>query len=204
PFQVHNDANVIERAYLCPEGLPYGATLEVTPRQADILPGQAAIFHCRLTLDEDIIRPGCSNDQGFKLTAWRIAEDADERWGSCFYFLRPRVRTKVRLVRASWYESQLSVYGVLSLDTDQPVQLAAQLPLHVRLRLETVDATGSAKQWTTVPVQAGGAFVLTRADFKGLDPSELRIQAWFDRTDVLASSRSDVFTVKHGVAPVIR
>jgi hypothetical protein len=114
------------------------------------------------------------------------------------------VRTKVRIVRASWYESQLSVYGVLSLDTDQNVQLAAQLPLRVRLRLETVDANGSAKQWITVPVQAGGAFVLTRADFKGLDPSELRIQAWFDRTDLLASSRSDVFSVKHGVAPVIR
>ncbi len=204
PFQVHNDAKVIERAYLCPEGLPYGATLEVSPRQADIPPGQAAIFHCRLTLDEAIIRPGCSNDQGFKLTAWRIAEDADERWGSCFYFVRPRVRTKVRIVRASWYESQLAIYGVLRLDTDQPVQLAAQLPLHVRLRLETVDSTGSAKHWTTVPVQAGGAFVLTRADFKGLDPSELRIQAWFDRTDVLSSSRSDLVVVKHGVAPVIR
>ena len=33
-FQVHNDAKVIERAYLCPEGLPWGATLEVSPSQA--------------------------------------------------------------------------------------------------------------------------------------------------------------------------
>lgn len=204
PFQVHNDAKVIERAYLCPEGLPYGATLEVSPRQAAIPPGQAAIFHCRLTLDEDIIRPGCTNDQGFRLTAWRIAEDADERWGSCFYFVRPRVRTKVQVVRASWYENELAIYGILSLVTDQNVQLAGQLPLRVRLRLEIVDAGGTGKQWVTVPVQANGAFVLSRNDFKGGNSAELRIQAWFDRTDLLASSRSDVFTVKHAVAPVIR
>lgn len=204
PFQVHNDAKVVERAYLVPEGLPYGATLEVAPRQADIPPGEAAIFHCRLTLDEAIIRPGCTNDQGFRLTAWRIADDADERWGSCFYFVRPRVRTKLQVVRASWYETQLSVYGILSLDTDQNVQLGAQLPLRVRLRLEVVDGNGSTKQWVNVPVQASGAFSLVRTDFKGPAPAELRIQAWFDRTELLASSRSDVFTVKHAVAPVIR
>ncbi len=204
PFQVHNDAKVIERAYLCPEGLPYGATLEVTPRQAAIPPGEAAIFHCRLTLDEDIIRPGCTNDQGFRLTAWRIAEDADERWGSCFYFVRPRVRTKVRIVRASWYESQLSVYGVLSLDHRPERAAGGAVAAAGAIAAGDCRRQWVGKQWTTVPVQAGGAFVLTRADFKGLDPSELRIQAWFDRTDLLASSRSDVFTVKHGVAPVIR
>ncbi len=203
PFQVHNDAKVLERAYLCPEGLPYGATLEITPRQADIAPDSAAVFHCRLTLDETIIRPGCANDQGFRLTTWRIANDADERWGSCFYFLRPRVRTRVRIERATWYEQQMSVYGVLGLDTDQPVQLADQLPLAVRLRLEIVDAAGSTKAWVTVPVQPSGVFMLSRNDFAGPANAELRVQAWFDRTDLLASSRSDVFVVKHVAAPVI-
>lgn len=203
PFQVHNDAKVMERAYLCPEGLPWGATLEVTPAQADIEPGEAAIFTCRLTLDETIIRPGCANDQGFRLTAWRIANDADERWGSCFYFLRPRVRTTVRIVRASWYEQQLSVYGVLGLDTNQPVQLADQLPLRVRVRLEVVDAKGAASQWVNANVQPGGAFTVSRAEFKGPMPAELRVQAWFDRTELLASARSEVFVCKHEVAPVI-
>lgn len=203
PFQVHNDAKVVERAYLVPEGLPWGATLEVTPSQADIAPGQAAIFHCRLTLDDTIIRPGCANDQGFRLTAWRIADDADERWGSCFYFLRPRVRTKVAIVRGSWYESQLSIYGLLSLDTDTGVQLAGQLPLRVRVRLEVADANGVTSQWAIANVQPGGAFTINRNDFKGLVGAEVRVQAWFDRTDVLASSRSGVFVIKHQTAPVI-
>ena len=36
-FQVHNDALITESAYLCPYGLPWGATLEVTPRQAEMI-----------------------------------------------------------------------------------------------------------------------------------------------------------------------
>jgi hypothetical protein len=203
PFQVHNDAKVVERAYLCPEDLPWGATLDVTPAQADIPPGQAVIFLCRLTLDDSKIRPGCANDQGFRLTAWRVADDADERWGSCFYFLRPRVRTKVTIVRATWYETQLSVYGLLSLDTDQPVNLGDQLPLQVRLRLEHDGASGTVAQWVKVSVQPRGVFTLNRSDYKGPVGAELRIQAWFDRTDLLASSRSDVFRCPHTVAPVI-
>jgi hypothetical protein len=166
PFQVHNDAEAIERAYLCPEGLPWGATLEVAPAQADIAPGETVIFLCRLTLNPDIIRPGCANDQGFRLTAWRVADDADERWGSCFYFLRPRVRTALRIVQASWYETQLRVYGVLGLDTDQPVQRADHLPLNVRVRLEIADANGSTAQWVKASVQPGGAFMFTRPDFE--------------------------------------
>jgi hypothetical protein len=203
-FQVHNDAKVVERAYLCPEGLPRGATLEVSPAQADIAPGESAIFQCRLALNPSLIRPGCANDQGFRLTAWRIADDADERWGSCFYFLRPRVRTTLQVLRASWYETRLSVYGVLGLDTDQPVQLSDHLPLRVRLRLEVADAGGSASRWVTASVQPGGAFMVTRPDFKGPLPAELRVQAWFDRTDLLASARSGVVTCKHDAAPVIK
>jgi hypothetical protein len=204
PFQVHNDATVVERAYLCPEGLPWGATLEVAPKQADIAPGESAIFQCRLTLNPAIIKPGCANDQGFRLTAWRIAHDADERWGSCFYFLRPRVRTTLRILQASWYETQLSVYGVLGLDTDQPVELSEHLPLRVRVRLEVTDAEGSTARWVTANVQAGGAFTFTRPDFKGPVPAQLRAQAWFDRTDLLGSSRSGVVTCNHETIPVVK
>lgn len=204
PFQVHNDAKVTETAYLCPEGLPWGVTLDVTPAQADIPPGQAVIYTCRLTLDPSIIRPGCANDQGFRLTAWRVADDADERWGSCFYFLRPRVRTKVAIIRATWYEKQLSIYGQLRLDTDQQVQLNDQLPLRVRARIEDDQPGASAAQWVTLPVQPGGAFSLNRSDYSGPAGAELRIQAWFDRTDLLASSRSDVIRCRHNVAPVIK
>jgi hypothetical protein len=204
PFKVHNDAKMIERAYLCPEGLPWGATLEVSPAQADIAPGESVIFHCQLTLNPDIIRPGCANDQGFRLTAWRIDNDADEAWGSCFYFLRPRVRTTLHIAKASWYETQLSIYGVLGLNTDQPVQLADHLPLSVRVRLAVTDADGFTARWVKASVQPGGAFMVVQPDFKGPVPAQLHVQAWFDRTDLLASSRSDVVVCNHEVTPVIK
>lgn len=203
PFQVRNDAKVVETAYLCPENLPWGATLEISPSQADIQPGQSVIFNCRLMLDESIIRPGCSNDQGFLINAWRVADDADERWGSCFYFLRPRIRTRLRVVRASWYETELYVYGALALDTDQPVQLQSFLPLRVRVRLEYEHEGKPFSEWIVLQVQAGGAFSLQRKDFKGPAGVELRIQSWFDRTDMLGSSRSDVFRCQHDMTPVV-
>jgi hypothetical protein len=204
PFQVHNDATVVERAYLCPEGLPWGATLEVSPKQADVAPGESAIFQCTLTLNPEIIKPGCANDQGFRLTAWRIAHDADERWGSCFYFLRPRVRTRLQIMQASWYETQLTLYGMLSLDTDQPVLLADQLPLSVRIRLEVTDNNGVTASWVKAAVQPGGTFTFTRPDFKGAVPALLRAQAWFDRTDLLGSSRSKLVTCDHETIPVVK
>jgi hypothetical protein len=203
PFQVHNDAKRVERAYLVPEGLLYGATLEVTPAQADIDPGQAVIFSCRLTLDRNIIRPGCENDQGFRLTAWRVDEDADEQWGSCFYFIRPRVRTRLTIVQASWYETDLFIYGTLALDTDTTVDLASQLPLRVRVRLEIVDSQGISGSWVNANVQPGGGFTFSRKDFKGEKGAQLHVQAWFDRTNLLASSRSPLVTVPHYTAPVI-
>lgn len=201
-FQVHNDALVTEAAYLCPYGLPWGATLEVTPGQADIPPGMAAVFHCRLTLDGNIIRPGCTNDQGFRLTAWRIAQDADEQWGSCFYFVRPRVRTRIEIQNANWQDSNLSVYGRLSLDTDQQVDLTYQLPLRVRVRLE-VDDPNVPGEWASAAVQPGGSFSIIRNDLSGPDGQKLRVQAWFDRTEILASSRSAMVECIHTVTPII-
>jgi hypothetical protein len=186
-----------------PGNLPWGATLEVSPAQADIAPGKAAIFHCRLTLDPAIVRPGCHNDQGFLLTAWRIADDADQRWGSCFYFVRPRRRTRLRILRAHWYETHLSVYGTLALDSDVPAPLGDHLPLQVRVCLEYHHAGESFAQRVVAEVEPGGGFSIVRKDFKGPPGVELRVQTWFDRTDLLSSSRSDVFRCKHENAPTI-
>lgn len=154
-FQVHNDAVVTETAYLCPSGLPWGTTLKVSPSQADIAPGTAAVFHCRLTLDGTIIEPGCTNDQGFQLTAWRVAHDADEPWGSCFYYVRPRVHTSIEIENAQWYWSDLKVHGRLSLMTDQPVHLDDELPARVRVRIDVDDPNVPGK-WTTAAVHPGG------------------------------------------------
>ena len=202
-FQVHNDATVIEAAYLCPRGLPWGATLEVTPALADIAPGQAVIFSCRLTLDNAVIRPGCTNDQGFSLTAWRVADDADQPWGTCFYFVRPRIRTSIEIIKCEWYEKRLLVYGRLSLNTDQAVALVDQLPLQIRVRLEVEDGTSVASDWVTAAVQPSGIFTFQGEGPAASSEARLRIQAWFDRTDLLASSRSDLAECVHVLTPVV-
>lgn len=200
-FQVHNDAVVTETAYLCPSGLPWGTTLKVSPSQADIAPGTAAVFHCRLTLDGTIIEPGCTNDQGFQLTAWRVAHDADEPWGSCFYYVRPRVHTSIEIENAQWYWSDLKVHGRLSLMTDQPVHLDDELPARVRVRIDVDDPNVPGK-WTTAAVHPGGSFAVHLKDFSGPDNQKLRVQAWFDRTELLSSSRSNLVECTHYVAPV--
>ena len=123
-----------------------------------------------------IIRPGCTNDQGFRLTAWRIAEDADERWGSCFYFVRPRVRTQVELLTADWSDSQLVVRGRLSLDTDVAITLPSQLPLQVRVRLEVQQPAGADGQWAVAGVDASGQFAVQRNDFNGPDGAQLNVR----------------------------
>ncbi|PZQ18406.1 MAG: hypothetical protein DI564_03625 [Rhodanobacter denitrificans] len=201
-FQVHNDAEVVETAYLCPENLPWGAQLDVTPAQAAIPSGQAVVFQCTLRLDDRIIKPGCSNDQGFRLTAWRVAHDADERWGSCFYWVRPRIRTRLELVRGEWYEKRLSVYGQLSLDTDQPVNLDAQLPLRIRLRIDFEGEGAPPSGWYQAEVQPGGMFSLL-LDVGAAPGTKAHLQAWFDRTALLGSSRSGVRDYVHLVAPIV-
>ena len=202
PFQVHNDAVDTETAYLSPEHLPFGTRLEVTPAQADIAPDTAAVFQCTLTIDDQIVQPGCDNDQGFLLTAWRVAHDADERWGSCFYWLRPRVRTRIQLVRGQWYAGHYSVYGVLALDTDQNVTLGSQLPLTVRLRVEVDDGGEPDVRWHVLPVQPGGGFSL-HLDLDGKGGATATAEAWFDRTELLASARSKPRVSVHQLAPVI-
>lgn len=82
PMQVHNDRTRTEVAALVPKGLPYGSKLTISPQEWAIPTGEARVFNCTLQLDEDIIRPGCDNDSGFLLTAWRRGGEADEIWGS--------------------------------------------------------------------------------------------------------------------------
>lgn len=147
-------------------------------------------------------RPGGANDQAFQLTAWRVAHDADEPWGSCFYFVRPRVRTKIEIQRAEWFEERLSLHGRLVLDTDQSLTLAGQLPLQVRVRLEVDSAAGGGPEWVTAAVQPSGIFTVV-GPLAGSAGQVLRAQAWFDRTDLLGSSRSDSVECPHTVRPVI-
>ncbi len=197
-FQVHNDYVEAELASLVPNSLPWGMTLEVSPAEAKIEPAQSAIFRCKLTLNPQIIQPGCTNDQGFLLTAWRRAEDSDEKWGSCFYFVRPRYKTKVNIMRGYWEAYRLFVVGEWLLTTDEEVDLSDQLPRFVRVRIEIEDADKDVRVlWRQVAVQENGLFRLEIPDLEARDPAEATIQVWFDRTDLLGSSVSLPIVINH-------
>ncbi len=192
-MQVHNDYREPERASLVPSNLPYGATLEISPAEAIIPPNQAQIFSCTLTLKEEVIRPGCDNDQGFLLSAWRRGVEADELWGSCFYWVRPRYRTATELLRGTWLNGRVSIYGRVHVLSDQAT-IATDAPHQVRVRLYFESNGRSRTEWHTLPLAADGSFHLVSDPAKG---EVLEAQAWFDRTDSLGSSVSDTMVLKH-------
>jgi M6 family metalloprotease-like protein len=192
PMQVHNDRNRIETAALVPQGLPYGSKLTISPREWRIPPGEARVFNCTLELDEAIIRPGCDNDSGFLLTAWRRGGEADTNWGSCFYHIRPRYRTRIELVRGTWFHGRVTLHGLMQPLTDAPLDLSEDLPLVARVRMQ-IDGDGAPVVWKAAPIAADGSFSLDVIEDRG----KLMIaQAWFDRTDRLGSSVSNELSLK--------
>ncbi len=195
PMQVHNDRLQTEVCALVPDNLPYGAKLTISPAEWAIPTGEARVFQCRLELDEAIIRPGCDNDSGFLLTALRRDEESDANWGSCFYHIRPRYKTKLALERGSWIHGQVVIHGHLSPDTETAIDLADDLPLHVQIRL-MADGPDGGTTWHTVGVNGDGSFLLNTIV---AESKSLVAQAWFDRTVRLGSSVSNELEVHHTV-----
>jgi hypothetical protein len=190
PMQVHNDRNRTEIAALVPEGLRDGMKLTISPREWAIPTGEARVFNCTLELDETVIRPGCDNDTGFLLTAWRRDGEADARWGSCFYYVRPRFRTRIELMRGYWLNGRLTLSGLMQPLTDTPLDLADDLPLVARIRL-LID--GGTVVWRAAQIAADGSFML---DITQEDGKTAVAQAWFDRSDRLGSAVSNEMVLK--------
>jgi hypothetical protein len=190
PMQVHNDRNQSETAALVPEGLRDGMKLTISPREHRIPSGEARIFTCTLELDRDVIRPGCDNDSGFLLTAWRRGGEADARWGSCFYHVRPRFKTMIELQQGSWFHGRMTLTGLMQPLTDAPLDLTEDMPLVARIRM-LID--GGQVIWRAAQIAADGSFSL---DITQDDGKVMVTQAWFDRTDRLASSVSNELTLK--------
>lgn len=190
PMQVHNDRNRTEIAALVPHGLRHGMKLTISPREHAIPMGQARVFNCTLELDRDVIEPGCDSDSGFLLTAWRRDGESDARWGSCFYFIRPRFRTKIELQQGSWYHGRVLLSGFLQALTDTPIDLSDDMPLVARIRL-LVD--GGQVIWRVAQIGSDGTFFLDVHQETG---KVMLAQAWFDRNDRLASSVSPELSLK--------
>ncbi len=192
PMQVHNDRVESEIAALVPSGLPHGSKLTISPREQTIPSGQSRVFNCTLELDDAVIRPGCNNDSGFLLTAWRRSQEADEIWGSCFYHVRPRYRTNLEIVRGTWFHGRVVVHGRLLVLTDAQINLADDQPLTARIRM-LVDGPGGTPIWRVAPIQSDGSFTL---DTTVQDGKTMIVEAWFDRTDRLGSSVSNEVVLK--------
>jgi hypothetical protein len=138
------------------------------------------------------VRPGCSNDSGFLLTAWRRAGEADEIWSSCFYHIRPRFRTNLELVRGTWLQGRIVVHGLLHVLADMAIDLTKDQPLVAWIRMLTDEPNG-AVVWRAVPIQSDGRFVLNATVENG---KTMVVEAWFDRTNQLGSSVSNEITLK--------
>jgi hypothetical protein len=197
-FSVHNDALWPETAYLLPSGLPWGSKIEITPAEAVIASGDRAIFRCRLTLDDHIIRPGCNNDQGFLLTAWRIQYDGDEKWGSCFYFVRPRLKTEVEITRGYWQGQRLLVIGLWRVVSEQPFDLVRNPPGIVRVRMMFAGHEPRTL-WRTATIDQNGVFQVDLGDADVMDSPYVDVQVFYDRTVLYGSSVSSSRQIKRYV-----
>ncbi|MDK3074626.1 hypothetical protein QO034_16150 [Sedimentitalea sp. JM2-8] len=192
PMQVHNDRNQTEIAALVPEGLRDGMKLTISPREWAIPKDEARVFTCTLELDHTVIRPGCDNDSGFLLTAWRRGGEADARWGSCFYHVRPRFKTRIELLQGYWVHGRLALNGLMQPLTDTALDLTEDMPLLARIRLQ-IDGPGGQVLWRAAQIAADGSFALDITQEQG---KTVIAQAWFDRTDRLGSSVSNELTLK--------
>lgn len=184
-FSVSNTGIEPERAFLEPEFLPRGMRLRVTPRSRIIAPGATAIFHCTLTLDEQIIRTGCQNDRSFMLYALRQTAHDLVRWGGCKYVIQPRRRTETTL-SGMWSHNFLTLEGAV-------VPAPGAGP--VRLRMRFAD---NPPQWVTVDMEAGGTFSLEQTtNFPA--GTELRVLAHFEGNQEFAASKSKEILLANAV-----
>jgi hypothetical protein len=198
-MQVHNDYVETEVAALVPDGLPWGSKLEVSPAEVHIKTGTNRIFNCKLSLDDSIIRPGCDNDSGFLLTIWRRAEDSDEKWGSCFYFIRPRYKTELLLGKGYWVNRRIALHGKWRLSTQENIDITGEFPLFVRIRLAIHTAGEDEIIWRTVQMDSNGNFSMNIERDLVANENSLTAQAWFDRTDLLGSSVSEPLVINRSV-----
>ncbi|MDR8392221.1 hypothetical protein NC796_13795 [Aliifodinibius sp. S!AR15-10] len=198
-MQVHNDYVETEVAALVPDGLPWGSKLEVSPAEVHVKPGTNRIFNCKLSLDDSIIQPGCDNDSGFLLTIWRRAEDSDEKWGSCFYFIRPRYKTELRLGKGYWINRRIELHGQWRLSTQDNIDITGEFPLFVRIRLAIHTEGEDEIIWRTVQMDSNGNFSMNIERDLVANENSLTAQAWFDRTDLLGSSVSEPLVINRSV-----
>jgi hypothetical protein len=145
-FSVYNSGLGPEIAYLEPEALPYGMTLTVTPPVRNIAAGETVLYHCKLELDERIIRTGCENDQRFRIHAWRKDPQSGVRWGGVEYEIQPRLKTAATLVGTWDYANQLDLKGAI-------VPNPGGGTLRIRLAFDNQQS-----RWVFVPLTAGGTF----------------------------------------------
>lgn len=186
-FSVRNEGVTPEKAYLEPDGLPHGMRLTVTPPFQTIDAGSTVLFHCKLELDERIIRAGCENDQRFTINAWRQDPESSARWGGVEYEIRPREKTEAALTGSWDYSKLVSLDGKITPDPGGGV-------VHIR-----VDFQNHQARWVTTSLAPGGHFSWN--EIAPADSFMLEGTVWFEGNRKFGSSRSQ--PIKVSAPPVI-
>ncbi len=104
----------------------------------------------------------------------------------------------MELERGHWTNKVIGLYGRLAVTTSEDIDISGQLPQIVRIRLEIHPEDKII--WRTVPANGDGSFSVDIEDgIAAEDGHSITAQAWFDRTDLLGSSVSDVLQIKRSV-----
>jgi hypothetical protein len=176
-FGVYNGGVGPERAYLEPDGLPYGMTLTVTPPEQTIAANTRAIFHFKLELNEQIIRTGCENDGRFRINAWRKDSESSARWGGVTYEVQPREKT-VATLRGSWSSSgEVELTGTI-------VPNPGGGSLRIRQAFDNQQSV-----WRDATLMPNGTFAWSGHAPAG--SSALDAVAWFEGNRKFGASRSE-------------
>ncbi len=181
-FSVYNGGLTPEVAFLEPEGLPYGMRLTVTRYLRKIRAGETAIFHCRLELDESVIRTGCENDQRFRIHAWRKDAESSARWGGVEYEIQPREKT-VTTLSGAWYSSnQIDLGGKV-------VPSPGGGTIRIRLAF-----SNQQSRWVTVPLTSAGTF--SWSDHAPAGSGELNAVARFEGNRKFGAAHSNPYDLR--------
>lgn len=177
-YAVRNEGPIPEDVALYPYGLPPGVTVTIVPQRFRLGPGRSLTARVRIDQDSERGRLECGKDFVFRVEAWRVEAESEERWGACEYKIKLRRKTAVD-IGGSWFAGNLDIYGQVEPDVG-----LGQIRLHIT-------GTTGIDVWRTVAMGPGATFDLEE-DIVGGSGDRLFVTAYYGGSSEFAASQSDV------------
>lgn len=177
-YAVHNEGPLPEDVALYPVGLPTGVTVTIVPQTFRLGPGKSLTARVRIDQDSERGRLECGKDFTFRVEAWRVESEAEERWGACEYKIKLRTKTAID-IGGSWFANNFDLYGQIDPDVG-----LGQVRLHIT-------GTTGIDVWRTVKLGPGATFELEDV-IAGGSGDRLFVTAYYDGSSEFAASQSDV------------